>query len=252
MDDGLEARMSDPEEEIVSEEGTDQKKIPDDLLNVFTYGLIDEPVVAEDGHVYDQASIQAWFETLKSHGTEVVSPTTKRPMGTTLRKAQDAAERLSKTKTSRHWVARRGSRRLDFDEGGDSIASVISMGAIFAAIDPLRDLFKTMDWQVGARCAGMCAGLPPAPYPNPMPACLSTTWNYVKRVFLHLGTDLHHRPRPPQPPQIIVLGNEKSGKSTLLERLTMMPVFPKDEEICTRMAIQLRLRRGTPLAPLPT
>jgi hypothetical protein len=43
-----------------------------------------------------------------------------------------------------------------------------------------------------------------------------------------------------------VLGNEKSGKSTLLERLTMMPVFPKDEDICTRMAIQLRLRRGTP------
>ena len=47
-----------------------------------------------------------------------------------------------------------------------------------------------------------------------------------------------------QPPQVVVVGNESSGKSTLLERLAMMPLFPRDRRICTRMPILIRLRRG--------
>ena len=45
------------------------------------------------------------------------------------------------------------------------------------------------------------------------------------------------------PPQLVTVGTEKSGKSTLLERLCMMPMFPHAEDICTRMQIQVRLRR---------
>jgi hypothetical protein len=50
-------------------------------------------------------------------------------------------------------------------------------------------------------------------------------------------------------PQLVVVGNENAGKSTLLERLCMMPIFPHDEDICTRMRIQVRLRRGAAQAP---
>jgi hypothetical protein len=39
------------------------------------------------------------------------------------------------------------TKKLDLDES-DPIASVNTMGMIFAAIDPLRDLFQTMSWQV--------------------------------------------------------------------------------------------------------
>ena len=46
-----------------------------------------------------------------------------------------------------------------------------------------------------------------------------------------------------EPPQLVVIGNEKTGKSTLLERLCMMPIFPHDDNLCTRMKIQVRLRR---------
>jgi hypothetical protein len=52
-----------------------------------------------------------------------------------------------------------------------------------------------------------------------------------------------------QVPQLVVVGNENAGKSTLLERLCMMPIFPHDEDICTRMRIQVRLRRGAAQAP---
>ena len=44
-------------------------------------------------------------------------------------------------------------------------------------------------------------------------------------------------------PAIVVLGGEKSGKSTLLERICMMMLFSRDEQICTRMRIEVRLRR---------
>ena len=43
-------------------------------------------------------------------------------------------------------------------------------------------------------------------------------------------------------PQIIVLGSEKSGKSTLLERIAMLEFFPRGEGICTRMPIKLQLQ----------
>ena len=53
-----------------------------------------------------------------------------------------------------------------------------------------------------------------------------------------------------QPPQIVVMGNENSGKSTLLERIAMMPLFPTDKKICTRMVVKIQLRRGEPRAPI--
>ena len=47
-----------------------------------------------------------------------------------------------------------------------------------------------------------------------------------------------------QPPQFVVIGQESSGKSTLLERLTMMPIFPRDHSFCTRMPLHVQLRHS--------
>ena len=47
-----------------------------------------------------------------------------------------------------------------------------------------------------------------------------------------------------QPPQLVVIGAESSGKSSLLERLVMMPIFPTAEGICTRLPIHVRLRNA--------
>jgi len=43
-------------------------------------------------------------------------------------------------------------------------------------------------------------------------------------------------------PAVIVFGGESSGKSTILERITMLRLFPTDTNICTRMPIYLKLR----------
>lgn len=44
-------------------------------------------------------------------------------------------------------------------------------------------------------------------------------------------------------PQIVVVGNQSSGKSSVLEGLTNLP-FPKDSGLCTRFATQITFKRS--------
>lgn len=43
--------------------------------------------------------------------------------------------------------------------------------------------------------------------------------------------------------QLVVVGDQSSGKSSLLESLTGIP-FPKDQSLCTRYATQIASRRS--------
>jgi hypothetical protein len=52
-----------------------------------------------------------------------------------------------------------------------------------------------------------------------------------------------------KPPKIVVIGNESHGKSTLLERIIGLPLFPKEKGICTRCLIRVHLRRSLPNIP---
>lgn len=45
-------------------------------------------------------------------------------------------------------------------------------------------------------------------------------------------------------PQIVVVGDQSSGKSSVLEGLTRLP-FPRDSGLCTRFATQITFRRDT-------
>lgn len=45
-------------------------------------------------------------------------------------------------------------------------------------------------------------------------------------------------------PQIVVVGDQSSGKSSVLEGLTGLP-FPRDSGLCTRFATQITFRRST-------
>lgn len=45
-------------------------------------------------------------------------------------------------------------------------------------------------------------------------------------------------------PQIVVCGDQSSGKSSVLEAITEIP-FPRKDNLCTRFATQIVLRRGT-------
>eukprot|EP01040_Poterioochromonas_malhamensis_P014222 gene14222-15726_t len=46
-----------------------------------------------------------------------------------------------------------------------------------------------------------------------------------------------------EPPKIVVLGNESHGKSTILERMIGLPLFPKEKGVCTRCVVRVHMRR---------
>ncbi len=46
-----------------------------------------------------------------------------------------------------------------------------------------------------------------------------------------------------EPPTIVVLGNESHGKSTILERVIGLPIFPKEKGMCTRCVVRVHMRR---------
>lgn len=48
-----------------------------------------------------------------------------------------------------------------------------------------------------------------------------------------------------QPPKVVVVGQQSSGKSSLLERLAGAALFPRGERVCTRMVIRVHLRRSS-------
>ncbi|MBM4292866.1 MAG: hypothetical protein FJ138_16815, partial [Deltaproteobacteria bacterium] len=50
-------------------------------------------------------------------------------------------------------------------------------------------------------------------------------------------------------PVVVVFGPQNAGKSTLLERLAMMSLFPKGEGLCTRVPVRIRLRTGDARPP---
>jgi hypothetical protein len=82
----------------------------------------------------------------------------------------------------------------------------------------------------------------------------------LENIRLTLGSDIHKdidnlisaellTTLDLKPPKIIVIGNESHGKSTLLERIIGLPLFPKEKGICTRCVIRVHLRRCAPDAP---
>lgn len=49
-------------------------------------------------------------------------------------------------------------------------------------------------------------------------------------------------------PKVIVIGNESTGKSSLLENITKCQIFPRDNKICTKCPIKVRLTNSAKCA----
>jgi len=64
------------------------------------------------------------------------------------------------------------------------------------------------------------------------------------KIIDPIREQLHMIVEEQSPPTLLVIGNEDTGKSTLLDAFLGMEVLPKKAGICTAMAIEFRLRRS--------
>ena len=155
-----------------------------DYLCPISSELMYDPVLADDDHSYERASIQGWFKACQENGRQITSPWTRAPMSSNLRDNTELRTRIAAAVHQRSFVT-----------SLEGLPSIHELNAVFAQLDPLRDILaEALDgWR---------------------------------------------------PPQLVVIGAESSGKSSLLERLVMMPIFPTAEGICTRLPIHVRLRNA--------
>ncbi|KAF9122453.1 hypothetical protein BG015_005550 [Linnemannia schmuckeri] len=56
----------------------------------------------------------------------------------------------------------------------------------------------------------------------------------------------HGRPHKLSVPKMVIIGDQSSGKSSILEALSKL-AFPRDKDMCTRFATQVNLRRNPAL-----
>ena len=105
-----------------------------ELVDALTGALIEEPVRAADGHVYDRRALTAFFEQRRAAGQPIVSPQDlETPMGTELRPAPEVKKALDELRAdAQHGAPAR--------EPPQSFKSLSALRSVFDVLDPLSEL----------------------------------------------------------------------------------------------------------------
>lgn len=180
-----------------------------DFMCPITSKIMVQPVKAEDGHIYEFAEIKKWLER------NPTSPITRKPMGKKLVVDESLMQAIHAYQTAK----------------GSGEQTEISWD---------RDMEKR--WVV------VQADASPSCKKRRMEQAIGTSSisNALSKFFRELDEKrelLHEVLEGWEPPRIVVIGDESAGKSTILEQLANVPIFPRKRRFCTRMPIELRLRR---------
>lgn len=71
---------------------------------------------------------------------------------------------------------------------------------------------------------------------------LNSAFGKIKQTFSEIFTPKEFEQY--KLPKIIVIGNESTGKSSLLENITKCQLFPRDSKLCTKCPIHVKLTNG--------
>lgn len=181
-----------------------------DFLCPISKLLMHNPVTAEDGCTYECQTIESWFASGKTYSPMSHGDKKFVSIGKHLKPNVELKAVLDRIYAGdRSGIVAWGSRPLvNLDLQSTGIVSPPAESPLAAAdvTSDLTKMFKILD---------------------PLRAELNTLANLT-------------------PPKIVVIGDESSGKSTVLEQLMRMPLFPRKAEFCTRLPIHVRLRRPDP------
>ena len=217
-------------------QGASQPQLAD-FLCPFTKELMKDPVTAEDNFNYERSSIEKWI-LVEKKGT---SPQTGKRMGSTLQPNKDL-----KSAIDRYTAAHQ-------DESGTERLEGVIEWPSHGLQDPETRTLSMGPAASGSASAGDAGDRPERPHKRPRRdwrlsthAPVSSMAEAMSKFFLELDPmrDLLQEVLEGwTPPRIIVLGDESTGKSTILEQLANIPIFPRKRRFCTRLAVHVRLRR---------
>ena len=154
-----------------------------------------DPVIVADGHSYERASIQGWFDR------------------------------------------------------GKNTSPLTNVGLKHLNLTPNINLRKLIQdyWQSQQQSKGAAQYTPTQGNAIPKSLmCLSQHFHGLDLIRAPLERALGGW----KPPVVVVFGQESCGKSTLLERIAMVPLFPKGADLCTRLPILVELRNGPHRNPI--
>lgn len=185
-----------------------------------------DPVVAEDGYSYERSAIEAWLQDKE------VSPQTRNPMGSALEGNGDLKEAIDELMAA---LETPPSEELTITWNAPGPTPLQRT----LVISPPAETSDSSDWEV-LTPTSPAGGLARAAQAQDM----SYTLSKIFRVLDPLRGLLLEVLDGWTPQRMIVVGDESAGKSTVLEMLAMLPIFPRKRRFCTRLATHLRLRRN--------
>ncbi|CAE7563208.1 MX2 [Symbiodinium sp. CCMP2456] len=192
-----------------------------------------DPVVAEDGYSYERSAIEAWLQEKE------VSPQTRNPMGSALEGNSDLKEAIDELQAV---VDNPPSEELTITWNAPGPTPLQRT----LVISPPAETSDSSDWEA----VEVLTPTSPAKDQSGVrqraaqSQDMSYTLSKIFRVLDPLRGLLLEVLDGWTPQRMIVVGDESAGKSTILEMLAMLPIFPRKRRFCTRLATHLRLRRN--------
>ena len=193
------------------------------LVCPITNAIFEDPVVASDGRTYSKAALLAWLASRNERKLSVTSP-----FGDTITENFSPNERMA---AAIHKY--RKQRTAAIDAGAPDPPRPGSALALAEIRCGGGALLSSQESSAAAQRAAASPEVKSIAELGRMFALLDDL-----RELLYATLDGW------QPPQLVVVGEESSGKSSVLERLMMTPLLPRADNICTRLPIHVRLRRS--------
>ena len=228
--------------------------LPSHFLCPFTNSIMEDPVYASDGFAYERENLRAWMEERRTSGEHLVSPLTHEGIDYKMTEAAELKAEITAHHNSALQRLIRAGLYVTKNENGNGGSSAKGGGGLVAAD---ADSLKSMTQGLGllaattssaARTGGV--GLHGVSVEQTGIARIDRLAQ-VFGVLDRLHGMLAETTADWKTPMFVVLGAESCGKSTILERVTMLPIFPRADGLCTRMPIKIQLRR-TPEPKPPT
>ncbi|CAE7823521.1 mx1 [Symbiodinium sp. CCMP2456] len=186
-----------------------------------------DPVVAEDGYSYERSAITAWLQD------QAISPRTRMPMSSRLEDNGDLKKAIGELKMLLENPPAKEVTITWNAPGPERIPRSL-------VISP-SDASDSSDWEVLSERQTDDAKL------RAEQTDMSYILSKIFRVLDPLRQLLLDVLDGWTPQSMVVIGDESAGKSTVLEMLAMLSIFPRKRRFCTRLATHLRLRRNPDL-----